>query len=76
VFHIGLNREDLRLESYNSKWKSVFSDEANFVFDSLRDESLRADPKAALYLSASLLLTLLSETLQLEYLKDYLECFS
>lgn len=38
---IGLERGQVRLVPYNSNWKRLFSDEAYFVFDQLRDESLR-----------------------------------
>jgi GrpB-like predicted nucleotidyltransferase (UPF0157 family) len=38
---IGLERDKVRLESFNSKWKRLFSDEAYLIFDELRDESLR-----------------------------------
>jgi GrpB-like predicted nucleotidyltransferase (UPF0157 family) len=38
---IGLKNDTVALEPYNPKWKRVFSDEAYFIFDSLRNESLR-----------------------------------
>lgn len=38
---IGLERGTVRLESYNPKWKRIFSDEAYFIYDHLRNESLR-----------------------------------
>lgn len=38
---IGLQRDDLRLESHHPRWKRLFSEEAYLIYDQLRDESLR-----------------------------------
>lgn len=38
---IGLGRGDLRLEKYDPSWKRRFSEEAYFIFDEVRNESLR-----------------------------------
>lgn len=38
---LGLSRGEVRLEPHRPKWKRLFSDEAYFVYDHLRDESLR-----------------------------------
>jgi len=38
---IGLRRGELGLSPYNLRWKRLFSDEAHFIFDELRVESLR-----------------------------------
>lgn len=38
---IGLNRGEVLLEPRNRKWKRLFSDEAYYIFDKLRNESLR-----------------------------------
>jgi GrpB-like predicted nucleotidyltransferase (UPF0157 family) len=38
---IGLGRGNVVLEPFNPKWKRLFSDEAYFIFDELRNESLR-----------------------------------
>jgi GrpB-like predicted nucleotidyltransferase (UPF0157 family) len=38
---VGLKRGEIVLQPFNAKWKRVFSDEAYFIFDELRDESLR-----------------------------------
>lgn len=38
---IGLRRGEVLLEPHNRKWRRLFSDEAYFVFDELRNETLR-----------------------------------
>lgn len=38
---LGLTRGTVHLSPHNPKWKRLFSDEAYFIFDKLRDESLR-----------------------------------
>jgi GrpB-like predicted nucleotidyltransferase (UPF0157 family) len=38
---LGLERTQVRLGAGHTKWKRAFSDEAYFVFDQLREESLR-----------------------------------
>lgn len=38
---IGLGRGKVVLSPYNVRWKRIFSDEAHFIFDELRVESLR-----------------------------------
>lgn len=38
---LGLRRDELYLGSFNPRWKRIFSDEALFIFDELRIESLR-----------------------------------
>lgn len=38
---LGLERGEIRLSPHQLNWKRIFSDEANFIFDQLRDESLR-----------------------------------
>jgi GrpB-like predicted nucleotidyltransferase (UPF0157 family) len=38
---IGLRRGDVMLEPHNRKWKRLFSDEAYFILDELRNDSLR-----------------------------------
>ena len=38
---LGLKRGTVVLSPHHPKWKRVFSDEANFIFDQIRDDSLR-----------------------------------
>lgn len=38
---LGLHREKLFLQSHVPRWKRIYSDEAYFIFDSLKNESLR-----------------------------------
>lgn len=38
---VGLARGTVKLVPHNSRWKRLFSDEAYFIFDHVRDESLR-----------------------------------
>lgn len=38
---LGLKRGEVRLEPHQSKWQRLYSDEAYFIFDELRNETLR-----------------------------------
>ena len=38
---IGLDSKIVHLEHFNPRWKRIFSEEAYFIFDQLRDETLR-----------------------------------
>jgi len=39
--NLGLSRKEVRLAPHNPRWKRAFSDEAYFIFDQLRNESLK-----------------------------------